>query len=94
MQKVSWSVFGILSFVLILILFGAGMMFGDWGYRASGMMGSVGMMETWGHPARYAPLDWMGMVFTLMIPAGLILMAVFGIVWFERNGGSPEPRFP
>ena len=92
MKKVSWSTFGILSFVVILILVGAGMLFGDWGYRGSGMMGPAGIMETLGHPPRYTPLGWMGMVSILLIPAGLILLGVFGIVWSARNVGSSKPR--
>lgn len=92
MRKVSWSTFGILSFVLILIVLGAGMLFGDWGYRGSGMMGPAGILETLGHPPRYVPLGLMGMVFMLVIPAGLILLAIFSIVWLARNVGSSKPR--
>ena len=86
MRKVNWLIAGIMSFVIILILFGAGTLMGDWG-----MMGPVGMMEDWGYPPTPSPLGWMGMIFMWLIPVGFMVLAVFGIVWLVRNVSSFKP---
>ena len=91
MRKVNWLIVGIMSFVIILILFGAGTLMGDWGFRDWGMMGPVGMMEDWGYPPTPSPLGWMGMIFMWLIPVGLIVLAVFGIVLLVRNVSSFKP---
>jgi uncharacterized membrane protein len=83
MKKVNWLVVGITGFILLLFLFGGGMMMGGWGYRGWGMMGP-GMMG-WG----YSPFGWIGMLFMWLIPVGFIVLTVFGIVWLVRNIGSP-----
>lgn len=88
MRKVNWLFVGIMSFVGLLILFGAGMLMGDWRYRAWGMMGPQGMMENWGYSYPSAPLGWVGMIFMWLIPVGLMVLAVFGIVWLVRNVSS------
>jgi len=88
MRKVNWLVVGIIGFVIILILFGAGMLMGDWGFHGWGMMGPRGMMEDWGYPP--AQLGWVGMIFMWLIPAGLTVLAVFGVVWFVRIVGSSK----
>jgi len=91
MQKVNWLLVGIISFVIILILFGAGMLMGDWRYRDWGMMGPSGMRENWGYSSTPSPLGWVGMIFMGLIPAGLIVLTVFGVVWLVRNVGSSKP---
>ena len=91
MQKVNWLIVGIMSFVIILILFGAGMLMGDWRYRDWGMMGPSGMVENWGYCYTPTPLGWIGMIFMWLIPAGLMVLAVFGIVWLVRNVSSSKP---
>jgi len=91
MHKINWLLVGIMSFVIILILFGAGILMGDWGFRGWGMMGPSGMMEDWGYAPTPAPLGWIGMIFMWLIPAGLIVLAVFGIVWLVRNVSSSKP---
>lgn len=91
MQKVNWLLVGIISFVIILILFGAGMLMGDWRYRDWGMMGPSGMRENWGYSSTSSPLGWVGMIFMWLIPAGLIVLTVFGVVWLVRNVGSSKP---
>jgi hypothetical protein len=91
MQKINWLIVGIMSFVIILILFGAGMLMGDWRYRDWGMMGPHGMVENWGYAYTPAPLGWIGMIFMWLIPAGLIVLAVFGTIWLERNLGNSKP---
>ena len=68
MQKVNWLLVGIISFVIILILFGAGMLMGDWRYRDWGMMGPSGMRENWGYSSTPSPLGWAGMIFMGLIP--------------------------
>jgi hypothetical protein len=42
MQKVNWLVVGMMSFVIILLLFGTGMLMSDWT-----TMGPIGLMENW-----------------------------------------------
>ena len=91
MQKVNWLLVGIISFVIILILFGGGMMMGGWGYRGWDMMGPGGMMENRGYSSTPSPLGWIGMIFMWLIPVGLIVLAVFGIVWLVRNVGNSKP---
>ncbi len=88
MHKTNWLLVGIMSFVLILILFGAGMLMGDWRYRDWAMMGPSGMVENWGYSYPPAPLGWIGMIFMWLIPVGLMVLAVFGIVWLVRNVSS------
>ena len=91
MQKVNWLVVAIMSFVIILLLFGTGMLMDDWGSRAWGTMGPRGMMENWGYSSAPAPLGWIGMIFMLLIPVGLIVVVVFGIVWLVRNVSNSKP---
>jgi len=88
MKKVNWLVVGIISVIVLLFLFGGGMMAGGWGYRGWGMMGGPGgMMGGWG----YSPLGWIGMAFMWLIPVGFIVLAVFGIAWLARNVGNTTP---
>lgn len=91
MHKTNWLLVGIMSFIIVLILFGAGMLMGDWRYRDWGMMGPNGMMESWGSSYPPAPLGWIGMIFMWLIPVGLIVLAVFGIAWLVRNVSNSKP---
>ena len=91
MHKTNWLLVAIMSFVIILILFGAGMLMDDWRYRDWGMMGPSGMMENWGYSSTPSPLGWIGMIFMWLIPVGLIVLAVFGIVWLVRNVSHSKP---
>jgi hypothetical protein len=91
MHKTNWLFVGIMSFVIILILFAAGTLMGDWGFRGWGTMGPSGMMEDWGYSPTPSPLGWIGTIFMLLIPAGLIVLAVFSIVWFVRNVSNAKP---
>jgi hypothetical protein len=83
MQKNIWLVVGIIGIVVLLLLFGGGMMMGGWGYRGWGMPGPGGMMNNWGYSS--SPLGWIGMIFMWLIPIGLIVLALFGIVWLVRK---------
>jgi hypothetical protein len=92
MQKVNWMVVGVISIVIVLLLFAAGMIMGGWGYGSGGMMsswgnGGYGMMNNWG----YSPFGWIGMLFMWLIPIGLLALAVFGVVWIVRKTGNPKP---
>ena len=91
MRKVNWLIVGIMSFVFILILFGAGTLMSDWGFRGWGMMGPRGMMEDWGYPPIASPLSWVGMIFMWLIPVGLMVLAGFGIGWLVRNVSHARP---
>ncbi len=86
MKKVNWLVVGIIGFILLLFLFGGGMM-GGWGYRGGwGMMGPYGMMG-WG----YSPFGSFGMLFMWLIPVGVLVLAVFGVAWLVKNIGNSTP---
>ncbi len=85
MKKVNWLVVGIIGFILLLFLFGGGMMSG-WGYRGGGMMGYPGIMG-WG----YSPFGWFGMFYMWLIPVGFVILAGFGIAWLVRNSGNSMP---
>jgi hypothetical protein len=91
MQKVNWLVVGIMSIVVLLLLFGEGMMMGGWGYRVWNMMGPGGMMNNWGYASSPSPLGWIGMIFMWLIPVGLVVLAAFGLVWLVRNVGNSKP---
>lgn len=86
MKKVNWLVVSVISVIVLLFLFGGGMMAGEWGYRGWGMMGP-GMMGGWG----YSPFGWIGMAFMWLIPVGFIALVVFGIAWLARNVGNTTP---
>ena len=90
MHKINWLIVGIMSFVIILILFGSAMLMDDWRYRDWGTMGPSGMMENWEYPSTPSPLGWIGIVFMLLIPVGLIVAVVFGIIWLVRNVRSSK----
>jgi len=97
MHKVNWLVVGIISVVILLFLFGGGMMMGGWGYRGwsmmgpGGMMRPGGMMNNWGYSSSPSPLGWMGMIFMWLIPVGLVALAAFGVFWLVRNVGNSKP---
>ncbi len=96
MKKVNWLAIGIIGIILLLFLFGGGMMSG-WGYGNGsyggwGMMGP-GMMGGWG----YFPFGWIGMAFMWLIPLGFVVLTVLGIIWLARNVGnstSPSSQSP
>ena len=85
MKKVNWLLVGIIGFILLLFLFGGGMM-RSWGYGGWGMMGGPGMMG-WG----YSPFGWFGMLFMGLIPLGFIVLTVLGVAWLVKNIGNSAP---
>ncbi len=90
MKKVNWLVIGIAVVILLLFLFGGGMMLGGWGYHGYGMMGGYGWpgMMGWG----YSPFGWfgmgLGMLFMWLIPIGVLALIVFGVAALVRNTGN------
>ncbi len=78
MKKVNWLIVGIMGIILLLFLFGGGIMMGGWGYRGWGMMG-------WG----YSPFGSIGMFFMWLIPLGFIVLTVLGVAWLVRISSSP-----
>jgi len=85
MKKINWLVVAVISVILLLFLFGGGMLSG-WGHRGWGMMGGYGgMMGNWG----YSPFGWIGMAFMWLIPIGVLALIVFGIAVLMRNSGNP-----
>ena len=91
MHKINWWIVGIMDFVILLILFGTGMLMANWRSRDWGTMGPYGMMENWGYSYTPFPLGWIGMVFMWLIPAGLTALAVFGVIWLVRNVRNSKP---
>ena len=88
MKKINWLLVSVISVIVLLFLFGGGMMTSSWGNRGWGMMGGPGgMMGGWG----YSPLGWIGMAFMWLIPVGFIVLTVFGIAWLVRNVGNSTP---
>ncbi|MBI5961914.1 MAG: zinc ribbon domain-containing protein [Chloroflexi bacterium] len=95
MKKINWLVVSVISIIVLLFLFGGGMMAGGWGHRGWGMMGP-GMTLAPGASAGvggwgYSPLGWIGMAFMWLIPVGFIALVVFGIAWLARNVGNSTP---
>src|SRR3990172_8800391 len=97
MKKINWLVIAIVGILVLLFLFGVGMMsgwgYGNYGYRGWGMMGP-GMMGGWG----FSPFGWIGMAFMWLIPLGFLALTVLGIAWLVKaiGGGTipPSPAHP
>ena len=91
MKKINWLIVSVTSVIVLLFLFGGGMMMGGWGNRGWGMMGGPGgMMGGWG----YSPFGWIGMLFMWLIPVGVITLIVFGVASLTRSAGNPTPPSP
>jgi len=90
MNKVNWTVVAIFAVVVLLVFFAGISLLGNRGYGGWGMMGP-GMMGGWG----IGPFGWFGMIFMWLIPAGLVVLVVSGIVWLARSiGGAGSPTSP
>ncbi len=86
MKKINWLIVSVTSVIVLLFLFGGGMMMGGWGNRGWGMMGGPGgMMGGWG----YSPFGWIGMAFMWLIPIGILALIVFGVAALVKNAGNP-----
>ena len=80
MKKINWLVVGIISVVILWLVFGGGM-----------VMAPGGMMNNWGYSSAPSLLGWIGMLSMWLIPAALIVLATFGVVWSVRRIGSSKP---
>lgn len=60
--------------LLLCVLLGVGL-FVVWGFGNWDMMGP-GMMGGWG----YNPLGWIGMLLMWLIPVGILVLAIFGVI--------------
>ena len=84
MKKVNWLIVGIVGALLLVFLFGGGMMMNGRVYRGGVMMGPGGMTGNLG----YSPFGWMGMLFMGLVSVGIITLIILGIVWLVRKVGS------
>jgi hypothetical protein len=92
MNRGNWTavaMFGVV--VLVAFLIGVSLLGGSWGMMGPGMMGP-GMMGGWG----FGLFGFIGMLFMWLIPIGLVVLTVLGIVWLVRTagGGSFTPAPP
>ncbi len=87
MKKINWLIVSVISIIVLLFLFGGGMMTGSWGYRGWGMMESGGMMGGWD----YSPLGWIGMAFMWLIPIGILALIIFGVAALVKSSGNATP---
>jgi uncharacterized membrane protein len=85
MKKINWPVVGVISIVVVLLLFGGGLLIGSG--NMLGSVGAYGRMGSWGS----APYGWLGMLLMWLIPLGLIALTVFGVVWLLRKDGNSTP---
>ena len=86
MKRINWLVIVTGGIIVLLLLFTAGM-FSGWGMMGPGMTLAPGVsagVSRWG----YSPFGWIAMIFMGLIPVGIIVLAVLGIVWLVRNLGS------
>lgn len=90
MNKINWTVVAVFSIVVLLAFLVGVSLLGGWGYGGWGRMGP-GMMGGWG----FGPFGWFGMIFMWLIPVGLIILVVAGVIWLVRAiggaGGPPSP---
>ena len=86
MNKVNWTVVVVIAIIALVVVMCAASLFGGrgyggWGYSGWGMMG-----------------PWMmggGMFFMWLIPLGLLVLTVLGIVWLVQtlgNRGNPRAQ--
>lgn len=80
--------------VLLLALPILWMISGMWGY--GGMMGGYGMMGR--GSGYYNPLGWLGMVFMWLVPLGIVILLVVGVVALinnlTRSASKPSQPIP
>lgn len=86
MRKINWYMIVVFLIVVLLVFITGTSLLGSWGYRGYG-----GMMGNWG----YFPFGWfgmgLGMLFMWLIPIGVIVLIVYGIVALTRNTGNTPP---
>jgi hypothetical protein len=94
MNKVNWTAVAVFSIVVVIVfLVGVSLLggrnYGGWGMMGPGGMGP-GMMGGWS----FGLVGWIGMILMWLIPIGLVILVVAGIVWVVRSigsGGTPAP---
>jgi hypothetical protein len=88
MNKVNWTMVVIFTVVLVFAFIVGLSLFGGWRYSGWGMMGSgrmgPGMMGNWG----FSPFGWLAMFLMWLIPVGLVVLAILGIVGLFRSTGK------
>jgi putative membrane protein len=83
MEKINWKAFAawvVVGLLVVVVVIG---LLSGWGSGGWNMMGP-GMMGNWG----YSPFAWIGMTLMWMIPIGLIVLVVLGVVWLARGLSS------
>lgn len=83
MKKINWTAVAVITIIALLVFQVVASLLGGWRYGGWGMMGP-GMMGSWG----FSPFGWIGMMFMWLVPVGIVVLAVFGVVWLVRNMGS------
>jgi hypothetical protein len=86
MNRVNWIVVAIVSIITLFVLVFGASLIGGWGHGGWGMMGPGMMGGRWG----FTPFGWIGMIFMWLIPLGLLVLTVLGIIWLVRafSGGN------
>lgn len=86
MKKSYWITIAILGTALILFLMVGTTLFGNWNNIGWGMMGGwpTGTMHGWG----FSSIGWFGALIMVLIPVGIVVLVISGIVWLVRNISS------
>jgi uncharacterized membrane protein len=86
MKKSYWITIAILGTALILSLMVGTILFGNWNNVGWGMMAGwpTGPMHGWG----FSSIGWIGMLFLLLVPVGIVLLVISGIIWLVRSFSS------
>jgi len=85
MGKINWTRVGIFGIVTLLVFLIGASLLGSYGARGSGW-GTIGpgMMGGWS----FGPYGWIGMLFMWLIPIGLFVLTILGVVWLARAVGG------
>lgn len=83
MKKSYWIAIAILGAALLIFLIAGTILFGYWNNMGWGMMDGwqAGTMHGWG----FGYFGWFGMLIMLLVPIGILLLVIFGIVWLVRS---------
>ena len=98
MSRINWTqvlVFG----AVVLVVFIIGVTFLSFVFGGWGMMGGGGMMSGWwpwwgtGRFGGGLIVGIFGLMFTLLVPIGLLGLLIVGGIWLVRNvGGATLPQ--
>ena len=83
MKKSYWIAVAVSGIVFLLALLVGMSLLGGWNNRGWGMMGGwpTGMMHGWG----FAPFGWIGIILIWLIPVGIVVLVVLGVVGLVRG---------